>query len=621
MNHHHLPPRNVEFFCLLYGAYPPSYRIFTVYVSPDTTISALREHIVPQATRDVPADAFILLTPKATNPIPISPYDSLRFDETISKLDLNTSEGRAAFEELNLSLTIKQSGLSRPVWRHLHILIVNPAGIPWYLHRNYSPIPRNWSLRDDIVSNLYNQALRDRAVLVCGPPGSGKTTLLSLLGDFIIKKEPNPLVQRIFNWHEGSNFGSSFDSSRAPPFAFSYSDVRFASKELQYWVLLDEAHVCYEQDTLWNLWVKPKIAYTRNIFFVVFALYEPLYGELSPKGIPAPPFHFLTEIVIFAQSLRFSREEYNDYLRIMSSESNSPTLAIDLRNWVYDISQGHIGAISLLCHHATKCHRNAPAIQPSDVTDFRILFNDIFRSFDPANWYLPDSAFSRGLPPRQELKLHTPLYELLTTMLRVGYMTLNDVADESYETAVHAHTRGWIDMQRQPGGNAHLAQFASPLHRLWLSWTMGRHATFAEHLQKADLVDVLSQAAVAFSFDASTPACEELRIQPPSDIWMQEEWQRELWRVLHVATDGTVLLSPEIGETRVEGHMSFYIPEKKWGIGFFRGAEDAVQFYESLSDGFHRLWIENDMLESLCLIDFEVATPQNQSHDGIQLSD
>lgn len=110
---------------------------------------------------------------------------------------------------------------------------------------------------------------------------------------------------------------------------------------------MDEFQDAYWDREFW-LWLKD----TENtVYVVLFAVYGSDHATYHlPQHGTLPDMHPQCRVGLrptddMEHGLYFTREEYDEYIR---SQPDIPQLHADLQQWMYDITNGHIGAMEAI---------------------------------------------------------------------------------------------------------------------------------------------------------------------------------------------------------------------------------------------------------------------------------
>ncbi|KAK7684433.1 hypothetical protein QCA50_012380 [Cerrena zonata] len=280
---------------------------------------------------------------------------------------------------------------------------------------------------------------------------------------------------------------------------------------------------------------------------------------------------------------------------------------------MYQISGGHAGALDAiagLIMHVSKSRENQnPPILPLSLAQFYNYFaapSDILK-------LLLNSGFRRSLPLDNVLRRLEPrVVNFFRDLLKANKIIV-EVEDAIYTVAMEVRMRGWAAVEVLDG---HLvAQFASPLHRAWMSLYLDPqplHPKFAA----MSLLDFVQLVICHFSSPIlANPERHSTSSQPVSVP--EGQWQNEFYRAAYALTDGCgIWLSPEFGtdpRPGQPGRIDFYISDKKWGIEILRDGDRVTEHLERFQNprAYHQ-WIVNGLIEHYIVLDFRVKRVQKK---------
>jgi len=294
---------------------------------------------------------------------------------------------------------------------------------------------------------LYEIVEEQRFFLVHGTSGSGKTILCSLLYNHILGKNPNDLVSCVGPWQQRHHVWDSLSASCIR------GDILDPSKDWQntrtcHWILIDEAQTTYKDHDFW-LFLKD---ISHRFLIVLFASYcRPFPTELP--DVVGTQNHILgwEQMCLrptqngrvhrrYIPGLYLTRPEFDE---LIAQESKKSALSIDLADWIYQASKGHIGAIdSVLC-----VMKAVDKTRPPEIS-----LPEFLASVSGAEAVLKECAHGRafvdrGFPEEAALKMpeNAKAVQFVRGLLESVPQFLTSY--ELPEGARQAHELGWVTLE------------------------------------------------------------------------------------------------------------------------------------------------------------------------------
>ncbi|KAI9652428.1 MAG: hypothetical protein M1829_001650 [Trizodia sp. TS-e1964] len=316
------------------------------------------------------------------------------------------------------------------------------------------------SLRSDTVCALWKQLQGVRVIHVRGTPTSGKSTIAKLLHEHILLNSSYPAY--LFSWKE-----DYFTMNRP------YNDILNikVTKRERDWrdyecvLLIDEAQLSYNCDTLWNDFIKFQASgRITGPYIILFSS----YGSPSPTPAVGPPGSAPVQLRAsqrvsvrpLAENnqsvfLYFTRAEYDDVLQ------RPFLLAKDLRDYIWELSAGHPGAVRAII----KSLLEAREIRPFRKQGLYInLANaaDYLHSQDFYKCLLTGSeAYKRSLPRKNDLQNSPRLIKFIQKVLATGQS--EDLLEECEDLA-GCYKKGWLQAELTSEGKT-VYVFPTLLHQ------------------------------------------------------------------------------------------------------------------------------------------------------------
>lgn len=206
--------------------------------------------------------------------------------------------------------------------------------------------------------NLWEQLQKVKVIHARGTPTSGKSMLAQLLYEHVKKNHPDREVFE-FSWpgHPPSGINT------ASKYVRLLNSILGTNMDFSRWkarskivLIIDEAQLSYEYDSLWVDFLKP-IASDPALEGPLIMLFTS-YGSPSQVPFDTPfgttPVHFTAEQRVsirprfnnnFHVSLYFTRAEFDDVIsrvgKYHSKDGQLFALSSDLSNYIWEITHGH----------------------------------------------------------------------------------------------------------------------------------------------------------------------------------------------------------------------------------------------------------------------------------------
>ncbi|KAJ7207125.1 hypothetical protein GGX14DRAFT_636360 [Mycena pura] len=371
--------------------------------------------------------------------------------------------------------------------------------------------------RSELVSYLYEAGKQLGLFLVRGTPGSGKTTVCWQLRNYILDNDSGARVTITKAWKQRDSVAASIQASYVDGDTF---DPGYGGSQ---WLLLDDAQTTYEDVDLWAAFKD----FPKNVFVICFASHGS--QERDVTNIVATSESIQPHMRMGLRptengwptlrnipGLYFTREEYEQLLLIRQRLSELPKLIPDIKDWIFEVTNGHIGAISSILDVVTSMAKGPPRVDEMSMAGFFAKFSgpeDVFQVCSLGR------AFARGIPSDKDLKNPSNIDSLgFCQKLLEADGPLFFEKHEIPDGAQQAHKRGWI-MLDEVANSATQADFPSPFHRSRLSYLVA-----------------LKNPERHVSGPGSKPSVSEA------------QYQNEFYRAAYQVTGGPGLwLSPEFG--------------------------------------------------------------------------
>lgn len=219
----------------------------------------------------------------------------------------------------------------------------------------------DWSMRTTVTSNLACRLMSHGILYIRGTPASGKTVLLNLLHQELLTQHPSLRVISIKSWPQSMN---DFQSQGYIEWLLgaSLSNPSVIPPTV---LLVDEAQLTKEDQYFWNTFLKLVVQPASSTLRVaMFAAYGSAGN--SPVDIPCitPPILRRIQRVELQWhgndedppvGLFLSREEAEEIFdKATAHHQDRPSFNTDFRTYVYDVTSGHVGALTSVIEGVTK---------------------------------------------------------------------------------------------------------------------------------------------------------------------------------------------------------------------------------------------------------------------------
>ncbi|KAJ7709681.1 hypothetical protein B0H17DRAFT_1190862 [Mycena rosella] len=445
--------------------------------------------------------------------------------------------------------------------------------------------------RPPLVSYLYETGINFKFFLVRGTPGSGKTYLCRLLYDYIMAEDPEARLTLLTFWEPVGTLQESLNNPRVA----NGDSIDVADGDgRRHWVLIDEAQTTYSDAVLWSTFLKDPPSSFSIVLFASYGIQNnnsaDIIDDINGTSIPG---------------LYFSQEDYATLLKIRQAKEELPILAPDLKQWVYEISNGHIGATDSILRTVTT--------QTKQLHLPEVSLDDFMGRFPSAEVALKacsrGAAFDRGLPKESALKdkKNIPAVGFLLQLLQADGLVFDHLPDD----AEQAHKKGWVTVDED--GSTFRVEFPSLFHRVRLSYLLCGATKVPPDVDVMSLVDFVTAVVASFSTNVlRQPARHTAGPRSTASI-PEAQWHNEFYVGAYRVTGGSGLwLSPEFGtgSTGTVGRIDFYVKgSKMWGIEVLRDG-DRIQDHlrRFLPGGAYHNWIQVGAIQEYVVLDFRSHT-------------
>ncbi|KAJ7602050.1 hypothetical protein DFH06DRAFT_1351735 [Mycena polygramma] len=422
--------------------------------------------------------------------------------------------------------------------------------------------------RHELVSFLHNAAKQHKVFLVQGTTGAGTSLLAHQLQRYIHEREQARVTitgvwrDRVARVHD--TVASLERKLLLSKIAGAEVDLAFNGPG-KHWVLLDEAQSSYSDEAVQNMLLKN---YTDHFIFVLFAS----HGRAGTPTVFTPDKRMGLRPTMNGSEgsaipgLYFTKEEYQ---RLLEKQRDlSPTLAPDLQNYIFEVTNGHAGAMESIMKAVT-VQSKSQGLTHMSLTSF-------FGSYPaPEVAYRSLSsgpAFARGLPDAADIGDIKFFKQLLVANGPKRYTGEHPPAE-----AEEAHRQGFVTREELDDEFSVEFDFPSPMHRYRISYLTT--AITGHHPLPADIASLSLRDFVCH--------VDSLRPNVPNT-----QYPNEFYRAAHQITGGQVWLSPE---------SDIFVSPKRWGIGFLRPGDGNVGRFAPGGAYYH--WTETGAISEWTVLD------------------
>ncbi|TDL20270.1 hypothetical protein BD410DRAFT_375058 [Rickenella mellea] len=488
----------------------------------------------------------------------------------------------------------------------LHFVAVRPF-VPTHV-RQLSP-EEGLSLRTETVSRLYTILKQYKIIHARGTPGVGKTTLRRLIHRHIRSCEPHSMVFLPSSWPSGPSSIVDELNERLMAIDPEYPNRPWDDPAF---ILFDEAQDTYVDGMLWNILFKDIQSYP--YYVVLFCSYGSPSDRVVDHRIGTPldlddesrvsllPTHCSPGLLLTEA----------EYVEVVDRFYPSMNLARDLRETIFLWTAGYVGAVRGVLEMISR-FPDRKALRQGAVVDLA----EFDRNCPPSKFHdmLRGPAFKRGLPKGVELS-KPPIMAVVKRLLLDGAIEIQ--SGQECDALRSCHSNGWV-ISSLVGSKALPPflryEFPSPLHISWVShmttWTN-------QPLPFADAFELVVTALLRFR--PSQLSLPPRRIGPGPDPPPEAQYQQELYRGLHEAANGNVIVSPEFASSKgalVAGRIDFFVPQVKWGIEVTRDGSRLQEHSDRFQpQGAYGSWLGTLDMNDYILLDCRRNKPRD-THTGI----
>ncbi|PVF92385.1 hypothetical protein CPB86DRAFT_717580 [Serendipita vermifera] len=426
-------------------------------------------------------------------------------------------------------------------------------------------LPERWCPRTDTVSQLLDLLHQYRLVNVRAPPGSGKTALMHLLHARIMEETPDAQVYIHDSWPEDKLRSRDYRNHLYEKLP-GYPNFRDSPR----YFLFDKGETTYWDGSLW-LTFKDRIQPQIRQHGLVWAILFSNYGDGVPwrENGPVPLVFGGGKVTLYRFPRHDSRPfgllmdkgEYNDVLARYRPRFR---IADDLREFIYDLTNGYIGCIMAVVEYLR--HQRRDWMLEREDYSLEYFMEDII-NYNEFYQKVSENRSMRHVLPENPAEY---AQAIRTLFIRGPFGTYSkgissDVASKLEE----GRKIGFIDVDED-----YKYMFPSPLHQLLWEWRL------------ASEVDYDPPFSNLFDFLEATVAYLPLKLVG-SDGPTEARYRKAFYHSVQFVTRGNAQSLPDhVASTRIRVYrVDFIIPIKSWGIRLIRDEKEITDH----KYWFHRL--------------------------------
>ncbi|KAJ6538493.1 hypothetical protein DFH09DRAFT_1177051 [Mycena vulgaris] len=309
--------------------------------------------------------------------------------------------------------------------------------------------------------------------------------------------------------------------------------------------------------------------------------------------------------------LYFVREEYDLLLRKRREETDLPTLADDLTDWIFGTSNGHIGAIDSVLS-TVKLYAKARRPTKMTLDSFLQEFN---APKDALEECAKEEAFHHGFPNRHTLQApeNGEAIDFVSDLLTSSSQTYPSEALP--DGARRANQLGWVVVDGKSQTGTIRVEFPSLFHQSRISWLLNGSKAPNPNIDAMNLPEFVT--AVVKAFSANALRHPERRITHGMPSIRETQWQNEVYSAACRVTGGRgIWLSPELA-----GRIDFYVlGNKGWRIEILRDGDRMEEHLRRFAaGGAYHSWIQKGTMKEYALLDFRSSTTARKKIPGCSI--
>ncbi|KAJ7262758.1 hypothetical protein B0H12DRAFT_1104331 [Mycena haematopus] len=469
--------------------------------------------------------------------------------------------------------------------------------------------------RTRLVEFLYNVGPNQKVFLVKGTPGSGKTTLCGQLHDYILTKDTSARVTVISSWKQCERVSASLEASR-----IWGPEIDIYGNRATHWVLFDDAEATYEDIYLWASFFKDG---PRNYICILLAVYCVHHRGLADIGVSLNNIQAHQQMTLHPTEhdrhsphipgLYFLTDEYEDLAEYHQKYEELPTLDVDLKDWIFEASAGHIGAIISIFNAIKSAARGPPRLREMSMATFLGSYPSPEAALHACS---EGDAFARGVPTDMDLQHDDNILsvDFLRDLNANGPLVLQSLDPLG---AQNAHHQGWITMDDEQPAYAFKTRlnFPSFLHRSRISYLLSRRNSLNPAVEDTTLLDFVYEVISSFSASALAQTARHMSDPKSLPSIPEAQWRRECYKAVYKVTGVHGLwLSPDFGTSKTRGasgRIDFFVMGSKiWGISLLREGNDMSRFEHG---GAYYTWMQGGTIQDYVVLDFRMHTQPEKS--------
>ncbi|KAF8246466.1 hypothetical protein K440DRAFT_651029 [Wilcoxina mikolae CBS 423.85] len=439
-------------------------------------------------------------------------------------------------------------------------------------------------------------------VIVRGTPASGKTTICRLICNTLLRENRLP-VYLLTGWPEKD----VKEAGNWERYLTEQTGVH-GRTWLGYsaYLLLDEAQEANWDTALWTGFFK-SLGTPGGPYVITFSSYGSPGGGYQGLDESKARYIKTPQLVSTEQRISLVAAPVPESSGLQSSLGHLE-FPEDLRNTLFEITQGHVGAISSIVSMMLKrCPVLEPVLRQSRPLDLdsvnRLLLNSPMTLFQS----LKGEKFARGLPSKRILAQLDCSSVLKAMVASGGPSTAEVFKDFSVQSVERLVENGWV--HTEVVNDEIVYYFASPLHFWFCSMVLvpPTSSGLAMSLPYGNVLDL--SIAVIRGFSPSLLS-EPRRSHDPATAPYEDAYQKEFYRNVLPLLDGPLFVSPEY-MTKRGGKIDLHICGQHWAIelvGSSDKLEERCSRFKS-GDVYHSM-VQSGQVKQYVVLDFTTELPR-----------
>ncbi|KAF8213633.1 hypothetical protein K438DRAFT_1956999 [Mycena galopus ATCC 62051] len=305
--------------------------------------------------------------------------------------------------------------------------------------------------------------------------------------------------------------------------------------------------------------------------------------------------------------IAFLLDEYHELVAHHQRFKELPILEDDLRDWIFEASSGHIGAITSLFKAITWAAKPDHHLRMSIATFFQSYSSpeDALKSFSIGR------AFDRGLPEVKDLRGNALAVDFCKKLLQLNTPSVFRPGNVP-AGAQAAHKQGWLTSEEGTSEDdliVTMLDFPSLLHRSRMSYLLFGSQILDPHVSAMTLLDFICPIIDTFSSNGLLQPTQHTTGPHSLPSIPEAQWQDLFYTGVYKVTGGRgIWISPEYGTGKTPnatGRIDFFVSAKKWGIELLREGDRIADHLARFAEGgAYDNWIQNGEITDYIVLDF-----------------